>query len=54
MTAGVTVRGAATDEEIAVVLAVLTAARPQPVPTPYERWREVRRAARRRTARMRA
>jgi hypothetical protein len=50
---GVTVRGAATPEEVAAVLALLAAGtRPEPEPEGYRRWREVRRAACRRHARM--
>jgi hypothetical protein len=46
---GVTVHGAATAEEIAAVLAVLSrTAGAEPEPDGYERWRAVRRRALRR------
>jgi hypothetical protein len=41
----ISVRGNATDEELAAVLAVVSSAEHQPLPDAYARWRAIRLAA---------
>jgi hypothetical protein len=41
----ISVRGGATAEEVAAVLALLTRSEPAPPPDPYRRWRQTRLAA---------